>query len=476
MNRVEAWLETHETAAIATLEAFCSIPSVSTDPAFRGAIRDAANFVADRLGNAGFPVVDIVETGGHPCVVAEWCAVPGAPTVLVYGHYDVQPPDPLDKWVSPPFAPTIRDDRLFARGASDDKGPLLIPILVVAAFKAVCGGLPINLKIIVEGEEESGSPHFASTVERLKDRLACDVVISADGAMWRADLPSMTVASRGLVALDIAVRGASKDLHSGRHGGSAPNAIRALAHVLASLHDADGNVTVAGFADTTLPPDPAIAAAIAKVDFDAGGYFDEIGAPRPDPLPSGADLLTRPWLRPTLEFNGISGGYAGAGTKTVIPSSACAKITCRLVAGQDPDLVVSSIKRHLEMALPSGYRLTTTTHGPGSAAFALDPTLPALKMAEDILAELLGAVPLRVAMGATIPIGETFARQLGVGMVFFSFSTSDEDYHAPNEFLRLSSFRTGLIAWARLLGRLGEGPPGRRDDTPPTGHFQSKRT
>ncbi|HUS55121.1 MAG TPA: M20/M25/M40 family metallo-hydrolase, partial [Thermohalobaculum sp.] len=443
--------------AIETLKAFCRIPSVSTDPAFQGDIRKAAQFAADELAKAGFPSVEIVETGGHPCVLAEWCAAPGAPTVLVYGHYDVQPPDPLNKWHSSPFAPEVRDDRLYARGVSDDKGPLMIPILVAAAFRAVRGRPPVNLKVIIEGEEESGSPHFAPTVERLKNRLACDVVISADGAMWRADLPSMTVASRGLAALEVTVEGAAKDLHSGRHGGSAPNAIRALTHMLASLHDAEGNVTVAGFADGALPPDPAIGAAIAQVGFDAGAYFDEIGAPRPDPLPPGADLLTRQWLYPTLEFNGITSGYAGAGTKTVIPSSASAKITCRLIAGQVPTVVVAAITRHLEGVLPSGYRLTVAAHGPGSAAFALDPEHPALEVAEGILAELLGAAPLRVAMGATIPIGDVFARHLGVGIVFFSFSTSDEDYHAPNEFMRLSSFRTGLIAWARLLERLGAG-------------------
>lgn len=274
--------------------------------------------------------------------------------------------------------------------------------------------------------------------------------------MWRADLPSVTVASRGLVALEVTVHGAGKDLHSGRHGGSAPNPIRALTQILASLHDADGVVQVAGFADSALPPDPLIETAIRDVGFDPAAYFDEIGAPLPAPLPTGAGLLTRQWLRPTLEFNGISGGYAGAGTKTVIPSTASAKITCRLVAGQIPEDVAAAIDRHLQTALPTGFRLTVAQQGPGTPAFALDPELPALKIAEGILTEVLGTLPLRVAMGATIPIGEVLARNLGVGTIFFSFSTSDEDYHAPNEHFRLSSFRTGLIAWARLFGRLGK--------------------
>ena len=429
---------------------------MSTDPAYKAGIEDASRFVATQLRDAGFPLVDIVETGGHPAVLAEWCAAPGAPTVLIYGHYDVQPPDPIDKWTSPAFEPTIRNDRLYARGVSDDKGPLLIPIIVAKAFHSLHGKLPLNLKVIIEGEEESGSPHLSPTVARLKDRLACDLVVSADGAMWRADLPSVTVASRGLIALEVVLTGAAKDLHSGRHGGSAPNPIRALTQMLATLHDAEGNVTVPGFSDAVTPPDPLILAAIQSANFDAAAYFDSIGAPHPDPLPSGAELLTRQWLIPTLEFNGISGGYAGSGTKTVIPASASVKITCRLVAGQDPEAVKSAIVRHLHSVLPTGYAMQSLDRGPGSAAFALNPNLPALAIAESVLSELLGAQPLRVAMGATIPIGDVFKTHLGAEMLFFSFSTSDEDYHAPNEFLRLSNFRLGMVAWARLIERLAK--------------------
>ena len=455
MKDIEKWLRDYEEEAIETLKAFCRLPSVSTDPAFASDVRHAAEFVANQLEKAGFPIIEIIETNGHPTIVGEWCNVPNAPTILIYGHYDVQPPDPIDKWKSSPFEPVIRDDRLYARGVSDDKGPLSIPIAVVAAFREVRGKLPINIKVIIEGEEESGSPHFAQTVERLKDRLACDLVVSADGAMWRADLPSMTVASRGLVALEVSVKGAHKDLHSGRHGGSAPNAIRALTRMLASMHDDNGNIVVDGFADTVKPPDPAITTAIEEANFDAGKYFDDIGAPRPDPLPSGIELLTLQWLRPTLEFNGIRGGYTGVGTKTVIPSEASVKITCRLIAGQKPDQVVADITQHLEASLPQGYHLEIMRRGEGSEAFSLDPELPALSIAEDVLADIMGSRPLRVAMGATIPIGAVFARHLGVGTIFFSFSTSDEDYHAPNEFFRLSNFRSGMIAWARLIDRLG---------------------
>ncbi|MCB8838354.1 dipeptidase [Aurantimonas sp. VKM B-3413] len=461
VDDVEAYLSENADAAIEELKAFCRIESVSTDPAYRSGISAAADFVAERLTRAGFPTVEIIETGGHPAVVAEWCAAPGAPTILVYGHYDVQPPDPLEKWASPPFSPDIRDDRLYARGASDDKGPVMIPILVAEAFAQTRGKPPLNVKMIVEGEEESGSPHLGETIARLKERLAADLVVSADGAMWRADLPSVTVASRGLIALDVTVSGASKDLHSGRHGGSAPNPVRALSRMLASLHDEAGRVAVPGFADDATPPDPAILDAIRASGFDPADYFRAIGAPLPDPLPSAEELLTRQWLEPTLEFNGISGGYSGPGTKTVIPSSASAKITCRLVAGQEPEAVCAAIETHLRRVTPTGYAIEVREHGPGSAAFALDPDEPALAITEDVLEGILGARPLRVAMGATIPIGAVFKEHLGAPLVFFSFSTADEDYHAPNEFFRLDSFRKGLIAWARLFDRLADGLPER---------------
>ncbi len=451
---VEAYLESGFEAGVEELRDFCRIPSVSADPAYRDAMVAAANWLAARLVRAGFENVETVETGGHATILADYLHAEGAPTILVYGHYDVQPPDPLDRWTTPPFEPTERDGRLYARGVSDDKGPLLVAIRALEAMLRCTGRLPVNVKFMIEGEEESGSPHFAPTVARLKERLTCDLVLSADGAMWRRDLPSVTVASRGLAALDVTVLGAAKDLHSGRHGGSAPNPVQALVRLLASLHRDDGRVAVEGFYDGVTPPDPAILETIKATAFDAAAYFDSIGAGRPEPLPDGTHLLVRQWLEPTLEFNGIAGGYAGPGTKTVIPASASVKITCRLVAGQRPQPVRDAIRRHLEAHLPSGFRLDIHDHGPGSPAFALDPQSAGLAAAEEVLAEVLGRAPLRVAMGATIPIGAVFAEHLGVPTVFFSFSTADEDYHAPNEFFRLENFRRGAVAWVRLLDRL----------------------
>lgn len=455
MTAVETYLDQHFAEALEELKAFCRIPSVSTDPAYADGIAAAADFVADKLRRTGFSQVELLPTGGHPAVYGELIGDPALPTILVYGHYDVQPPDPLDKWKTPPFEPEERDGRLYARGASDDKGPLLIPILVAEAYMRTGGRLPLNLKILIEGEEESGSPNFEATLQTYSSKLDCDLVISADGAMWRPDRPSMTVASRGMLAMEISVSGASKDLHSGRHGGTAPNPILALARLLSSLHGEDGRVVVEGFMDGIRPPDPTIIAAIEAAGFDAEAYYSAIGVPKPYPISDGKEALVRQWLEPTMELNGIYGGYRGEGSKTVIPSSASVKITCRLVAGQEPDHVFSSVTHHLQQRLPAGFILNIHRHGPGSEAFFVDPQLPALAVAEGILAELLGQPPLRVAMGATIPIGAAFRKHLGREAIFFSFATSDEDYHAPNEFFRLSSFRTGLTAWAMLLSRLG---------------------
>jgi acetylornithine deacetylase/succinyl-diaminopimelate desuccinylase-like protein len=438
------------------LRHFCGIPSVSADPAYAAGIAEAAAWLAERLRRAGFRHVELLPTGGHPAIVADWLDAPGAPTVLVYGHYDVQPPDPMDRWRSPPFAPELRDGRLYARGASDDKGPLLIPILVAEAFLAEGKRLPVNLKLLVEGEEEVGSAHLGALVEANAERLAADALVSADGAMWRYDLSSITVASRGIAALELTVRGAAKDLHSGRHGGSAPNPLHGLAAMIASLHDSSGRVTVPGFGAGIRAADPLLRRAIADLHVDPNAYYAGIGATRPAWIADGADLLDRQWLRPTLDVNGLWGGYQGRGSKTVIPAEAHAKVTCRLVPGQEPRAVLEALEAHLRRVCPSGLSVEIrpdTEHA--ARAYAVDPASPVLAAAEGVLTELWGQPPLRVAMGATLPIAELFQRALGLDTVFFSFATSDEDYHAPNEFFRLDRFRDGLRAWASLLRRLG---------------------
>lgn len=434
---------------------FASIPSVSTDPAHAADMATAAGWVAAKLAAAGPIAVRTIATAGNPVVYGEWLGAPGKLTVLVYGHYDVQPPDPLEKWTSPPFTPTIRDGCLYARGVSDDKGPSLIAIKVAEAFLSVTGALPINVKFMFEGEEEIGSPSLDAFIAEHKALLAADLVISADGAMWRPTEPSLTVASRGLAGLSFTLTGAAKDLHSGRHGGSVANPLHAMARLVASLHHPDGRIAVEGFYDTVVELSAAERAAIAAIPFEEATYLEQVGAP-PGFGEQGYTLLERQWTRPTLEINGMWGGYQGPGQKTVIPSEAHAKITCRLVPGQDPDAVVVQITRHLEAHVPPGTRLSVTPgdHGTPAAHIATDHF--ALQSAAAALQAVYGVPPLVVCMGATVPIMELFKRHMGIDTVYFSFSTSDEDYHAPNEFFRVHRLHEGLEAWARYWELLSE--------------------
>lgn len=454
IDAVLARLAAHGTRIFAELKTFAAIPSVSTDPAHAADVARAADWVANRLRAAGPFEVRTLPTGGHPVILAEWRGAPGRPTVLVYGHYDVQPPDPLDKWVSGPFTPTVRDGRLYARGVSDDKGPMLIPIAVAEAFFATGGALPVNLVCLFEGEEEVGSRHLDAFVAAHTRELAADVVVSADGAMWRIDEPSLTVASRGLCGLELTVTAAGKDLHSGRHGGGVANPLHAIAALVASLHDADGRVAVAGFYDDVRPLSAAERAAIAALPYDEAAYLAQVGAPAAVGE-AGYSTLERQWTRPTLEVNGLWGGYQGPGQKTVIPCEAHAKITCRLVPDQDPDRVVAQVTRHLEAHVPAGTRLVVTPADHGARAASIRPDHFALRSAAQALRDTYGVSPLVVRMGGTVPITEIFQRRLGLDTVFFSFSTADEDFHAPNEFFRVHRLHEGLAAWARYLTLLG---------------------
>jgi acetylornithine deacetylase/succinyl-diaminopimelate desuccinylase-like protein len=439
------------------LIAFARIPSVSTDPAYLQGIASGAEWVAERMRRAGLENVRINPTSGHPVVTCDWLHADGAPTILIYGHYDVQPPDPLEKWKSKPFEPEVRDSRLYARGVSDDKGPMLIPIKTAEAYLKTEGKLPINVKFVIEGDEERGSAPLGAFVASRAAQLKADFVLSADGAMWRPDEPSITVANRGLAALEFTVTGAAKDLHSGRHGGGIHNPLAAIARLAASLHDDQGRVAVAGFYEGVRPPSNTARRSLADLPFSEDNYFKMIGAPE-GYGEAGYSLLERQWLRPTLEFNGLGGGYLGPGGKTVIPTTATAKITCRLVPDQDPDQVVEVVSRHLRAHCPKGVTLEIAPGDHGSRAYAVPDDHPGLALAERVLAEVYNKASLRVRMGATVPIGLIFRDAIQAETVFFSFSTADEDYHAPNEFFRLQRLEDGMKAWIRyweLLGKEG---------------------
>lgn len=463
MNPLEpvlAHLETNFDTYLNELIAFAQIPSVSTDPAFKPDVARAAQWVADRLERAGMPLVELLETPGHPVVYAEWITDSTAPTILIYGHYDVQPPDPLEKWTSKPFEPEVRVDhdesRLYARGVSDDKGPMLIPILVAEAFKTVSGRPPVNLKFLLEGEEEIGSKHLEEVVKVRAARLRADFVLSADGAMWRAGVSSLNISSRGSIGLEFTLTGPGKDLHSGRHGGGIINPLSAMARLVSSLHDQDGRVAVDGFYDTVRDLSPSEREAIREIPFDDGTYLRSIGASRTFGEP-GFSTLERQWTRPTLELNGMWGGYTGPGGKTVIPSQAHAKITCRLVPDQQPDTILALVVRHLETHCPPGVTLEVKLDKKGAFPYAIPVDHVGLEVARKVLKAVDGRDPIPARMGGTLPIADTFKQLLGLEIVFFSFSTGDEDFHAPNEFFRLDRFKKGLEAWARYWQLLGGG-------------------
>jgi acetylornithine deacetylase/succinyl-diaminopimelate desuccinylase-like protein len=418
---------------------FVAIPSVSSDPARAADMRRAADWVAKQLS---FAQARILETSGHPVVLAELRASSDAPTILVYGHYDVQPPGDVTAWQTPPFVASVRDGRLYARGASDDKGPVVVALETARRF-VVSGSLPANVRFLIEGEEEIGSPSLPSFLAARRAELAADLVVSADGAMWRASEPSIPVAAKGLLALDIVVTGPGSDLHSGRHGGAVQNPNHALAAIVAGFHDADGRVAVPGFYDDVRP------AEVGDVPFDEEAYRRETGARALFGEP-GYSTLERLWTRPTLEVNELRGGAAF----TVIPREARAHVTCRLVPDQSPARVLAAIERHI--AAPTGVEVRIEARPGAVPAYVIAVDHPAVRAAQDALRAVYpGREPLLVRIGGTLPAAVMFEQVLGLKTLLFSFSTADENLHAPNEFFRLTRLHEGVAAWSELWRRLG---------------------
>ncbi len=441
-------LSAHHEEILADLVEFARIPSVSTDPHYSKDTARAAEWVAAQLRQAGPIDVRTIATAGQPVIYGEWLGAPKAPTILVYGHYDVQPPDPLERWLSDPFGPELRDGRLYGRGVSDNKGPMLIPLKVAQAFFATRGALPLNVKFVFEGEEEIGSRHLEPFLAANIRLLRADSVLSADGAMWRSDEPSITVGCRGVTALEFSLKGASRNLHSGRYGGSIANALHAMAELVASLLSPDGRVAVAGFYDDVAPLPHDERRAIAELPFDEARFLAEMGAPVPFGE-AGYTTLERQWIRPTLEVNGMWGGYQGAGSQTVTPNEAHAKVSCRLVPDQRPDTIRELVARHLETHVPAGVTLTVGGDRHSAMPYRIRSDHPGLLTAERVLEQVYRKKPLRVRMGSTLPASELFKRLLGIDTVFFSFSTADENFHSPNEFFRVGRLHEGLEAWAR---------------------------
>lgn len=429
------------------LRTYIAIPSVSRD-ADPVAMRRAAEWLVDQLAFADAAWVE--ETEGSPVVRADWLGAPGAPTILVYGHYDVQPPGALDEWATPPFDMGIGEGMITGRGVTDDKGPVFIVLKVAQAFMAEEGRLPLNVKFLIEGEEEIGSPHLGDYVRCHAEELAADLVVSADGAMWRPTEPSVSIASKGLVSLSVVVEGADNDLHSGRFGGTVANPVHVLARLLASLHDDTGRVGVDGFYDGVHELDAERRAELDAVDFDEDEYRAGLGVDALYGEP-GYNALQRLWERPTLEINGVASG----GKYTVIPHRAVGHISCRLVHDQRPDAVLAAITRHLESQTTSGLRISVQPDPGGVPAYRIERDEPSIQAAVAALSEVYpGKDVLLAVIAGTLPPTTLFEDALGAKTLFFSFSTADEQLHAPNEFLRIARIGEGMRAWEILWRRL----------------------
>jgi acetylornithine deacetylase/succinyl-diaminopimelate desuccinylase-like protein len=458
-----SYVEANARGFFDALKDWLAIPSISADPARRGDVRASAEWLAAHLRETGFPVAEIWETGsaahdgaGQPAVFAEWPAGdPAAPVVLVYGHHDVQPVEPLGEWHSPPFEPAERDGLLLARGASDDKGQVLLHTLGVRACLAASRRTapPVTIKLLIEGEEESGSPHFAGLLRRERDRLGCDVIVVSDTTMWAADVPSMCTGMRGLLDAQIDMSGPGRDLHSGSFGGGVPNPLHALAALLAGLHDDAGRVTLPGFYDKVLPLSEEEREMFARLPFDEEAWLAEAGDSRAASGEAGYSTLERIWARPTAEINGMWGGHTGPGTKTIIPREAHAKVSFRLVADQDPADVAAALREYVEARTPPGIESAVTFGGPGVRPSASPVGSPAVRAARRAMERAFGREVLFTREGGSGPEAD-LADILGAPLVFVAVGLDSDRIHAPNEKADMSLLLKGAEAAAYLWDEL----------------------
>jgi acetylornithine deacetylase/succinyl-diaminopimelate desuccinylase-like protein len=453
-------LAEQEPKALERLFRLLAVPSISTDPAFHQSCLDAAECCADLLRDSGFEA-RVVRTSGKPMVVGHWRGAPPATSprrVLFYGHYDVQPPDPLEEWISPPFDPRLTEESRYgkiivARGASDDKGQMMTFIEAARAWIDTHGSLPLDVSVLIEGEEESGSPSLEPFLAAHSDELKADLALVCDTGQWDADTPAITAFLRGLAFSEITISGPSRDLHSGIYGGPALNPLRVLADILAALHDDEGRVAIPGFYEGIRPPSPAQLASWRALGFDETGFLGGVGLSE-SAGEKGLAVLEQLWSRPTAEINGIVGGYGGPGTKTVIPAQATAKLSFRLVPGQDPKKILSGVRRFVTSRLPSDAKVSLAHEG-GSPAVGFDTDAATFVAAARALEAEWGKAPVIVGCGASIPIVESFRSRLGMDSLLIGFALDDDRIHSPNEKYNLRSFTKGMRSWARILSELG---------------------
>ena len=447
------YLQENQGSVVDELLAFIRIPSVSALPAHAADVAAAGAWVHARLEAAGLEHVQTLPTGGHPVVYADWLHAPGAPTVLIYGHFDVQPAVAGDGWSGPPFEPRLADDRIYARGASDDKGNMFAPIVAAEALLRTRGALPVNVKFLLEGQEEIGSPQLGAFVSANRELLGCDLALSADGSQWSEREPTLLLSLRGICALQVDISGPRNDMHSGMYGGTIRNPLHALAELIAGLHDGDGRVAVAGFYDDVAEPTAEQREQYARVPFDEAAYLAATGVPELYGE-RGWSTYEREWVRPTLEVNGMWGGFQGDGTKTVLPATAHAKITCRLVANQQPARILELVSAHLARHAPAGVRVCCQPSEVHGAPYLVPADHPGNRAAAAVLERLYGVAPLHTGSGGSIPVCGLLLEELGIHTIGFSFALDDEGAHGPDEFFRLASFRRAQEAYCLILQEL----------------------
>ncbi len=452
---VDQYVQEHRGRFLDELNEFLRIPSISTLPEHQPDIERGAAFVAGSLRAAGLENIEVIPTARHPLVYADWMHAPGKPTVLCYGHYDVQPPDPLEEWMSPPFEPTLRDGNLYARGSADDKGQMYMHVKAVEALRAVHGSLPVNLKFLVEGEEEVGGASISKFVAENPEKLKADVALVSDTAMYADGMPTLCIGLRGLVYLEVEANGPARDLHSGLYGGAAPNAVFGLIELLAKAKNRRGAIQVPGIYDDVEPPTAEERESWASLPFNEKEFLKkEVGAKKLTGEP-GYSVFEQIWARPTLEVHGIGGGFTGAGAKTVIPAKATAKVSLRLVPKQDPQKVIASFREFVRKKTPKGIRSDVRVLS-SSPAVMVNPGHPAIQVAARAFSEVLGRPTVFIRSGGSIPIVGDFARHLGIPTVLMGFGLPDDGLHSPNEKFRLENFYQGIRTVALFLERYGQ--------------------
>jgi acetylornithine deacetylase/succinyl-diaminopimelate desuccinylase-like protein len=453
---IDGFVAQNATRFLGELQEFIRIPSISTSEEHAGDIRRAAAFVAQALGDAGLENIEVIPTAGHPLVYADWMHAPGKPTVLCYGHYDVQPPDPLELWESPPFEPTVRNGNLYARGSADDKGQMYMHIKAVETLRAVAGQPTVNLKFLIEGEEEIGGHSITKYISEHPAKLAADVALVSDTALYADGIPTLCTGLRGLVYTEVVANGPGRDLHSGLYGGAAPNAVFGLIELLAKTKNADGVIQIPGIYEEVASPAQAELESWKSLPFSEAEFLaNEVGGTHLTGEP-GYTVLEKVWARPTVEVHGIAGGFTAAGAKTVIPATATAKVSFRLVPNQKTETVVESFKKWVAENTPKGIRAEVKVLSQAPAV-VVDPGHPAIALAAEAFSELLSRPTVYIRSGGSVPVVGDFAVHLGIPTVMMGLGLPDDGLHSPNEKFKLENYYIGIRTVASFLEKYGQG-------------------